>query len=399
MADKPKYVSLFCGCGGMDLGFTEAGFRCVAAYDIDKNAIKVHRKNFGDLGVILDLSTNFLPENCHYDIDLLIAGPPCQGFSTAGKRLIDDRRNFLLYTPFHLAKALNPKVVVVENVNGVASGKHKEFWDTLNSMFYNNGYYTTELVFNADEYSVPQLRKRRLIIAWKKEYEINGIGIEPIGKVSLRTALEGVENSKDHAPVFLNKSSKYYKIAERIGQGEKLCNVRGGPNAVHTWDIPEVFGKTTTRERKILETIMVVRRRERRRAFGDADPVLISRISSILGYATRSYFESLRQKNYLRKVGKYYYDLSHTFNGKFRRLDWEKPSYAVDTRFGDPRYFLHPEEHRGFSTREAARIQGFPDNFIFPCTKQKQYELIGNAVPPPLSRIVGEHLRDIFFRG
>jgi DNA (cytosine-5)-methyltransferase 1 len=98
---------------------------------------------------------------------------------------------------------------------------------------------------------------------------------------------------------------------------------------------------------------------------------------------------SLVSKGYVRKIGRRF-DLANTFNGKYRRLEWDRPSFTVDTRFGEPGYFLHPSEDRGFTVREAARIQGFPDSFRFFGDTRGQYRLIGNAVPPPMARFIAK---------
>ena len=137
-------------------------------------------------------------------------------------------------------------------------------------------------------------------------------------------------------------------IAGHIGPGQKLCNVRRGVRSVHTWDIPEVFGYASDSERAVLEAILVLRRRDRVRSFGDADPVNASTISRYLRRPVMLDVSSLVNKDYVRRVGRSY-DLTHTFNGKHRRLSWDTPALTVDTRFGDPRYFLHPSENRGFS--------------------------------------------------
>ena len=98
---------------------------------------------------------------------------------------------------------------------------------------------------------------------------------------------------------------------------------------------------------------------------------------------------ALTEKGYLKSV-EGGVDLVGTFNGKFRRLAWDKPSCTVDTRFGSPRYFLHPSQQRGFTVREAARIQGFDDSYIFAGSEKSQYRLIGNAVPPPLGELAAK---------
>jgi DNA (cytosine-5)-methyltransferase 1 len=106
-----------------------------------------------------------------------------------------------------------------------------------------------------------------------------------------------------------------------------------------------------------------------------------------LGFSITPLLQTLERKGFVRESDRLF-DLVHTFNGKFRRLEWGLPSYTVDTRFGDPRYFLHPGEERGFSAREAARIQGFPDSFVFSGPTRAQFRMIGNAVPPPMGRAI-----------
>jgi DNA (cytosine-5)-methyltransferase 1 len=193
----------------------------------------------------------------------------------------------------------------------------------------------------------------------------------------------GASSQPNHRPNQITKNSREWHIAKRIKPGQKLSNVRGGENAVATWDIPEVFGKVTEHERTVLELLRRLRRQERRRDHGDADPVSIARLESAFGYPFHRLVEGLILKGYLRRIDDDV-DLVGTFNGKFRRLAWDKPSCTVDTRFGSHRYFLHPTKQRGFSVREAARIQGFADGYVFKGGEQAQFRLIGNAVPPPL---------------
>lgn len=153
-----------------------------------------------------------------------------------------------------------------------------------------------------------------------------------------------------------------------------------------------MFGKTTQRERKLLVAMRRLRRQVRSRDYGDADPLTITVIKRECGGDAATVLRTLIDKGYIRRVGKRY-DLVHTFNGKFRRLSLTHPSPTVDTRFGTPRYFLHPEEERGFSVREAARIQGFPDDFVFTGSLPIQFRLVGNAVPPPVSKAVATAIR------
>ena len=111
-----------------------------------------------------------------------------------------------------------------------------------------------------------------------------------------------------------------------------------------------------------------------------------------VGKPVAATLRNLIRKRYVRRIEKEY-DLVHTFNGKFRRLSWDKPAPTVDTKFGDPYYFLHPEDHRAFTVREAARVQGFPDDFVFVGGLAKQYRFVGNAVPPPLARTIANYIQ------
>jgi DNA (cytosine-5)-methyltransferase 1 len=391
--NQPTFVSLFCGCGGLDLGFQREGMRCVGAYDIDPIAVDNYRRNFRFQATVCDLTQNAisLPFG---KVDVVIAGPPCQGFSTAGARRLDDPRNQLLVTAGRVALRFHPTVFVAENVAGAVAGDHKRYWNTLENILREAGYQTTTLIFRSDRLGLAQLRKRVVLIAWKNRHHCQ-IELPNVAPLTLREVLRGVESLADHVPVGLSNDSRLGKIALHIRQGQKLSNVRGGDRAVHTWDIPQVFGRTTAFERKVLGVIMKIRRTQRQRNTGDADPVSKTRLERHLGTSADRVLRELLKKEYVRRIGRRY-DLRHTYNGKFRRLRWGDAALTVDTRFGDPHFFLHPAENRGFTVREAARIQGFPDTYQFSGSIRDQFRVIGNAVPPPvaecLARVVWEAL-------
>lgn len=391
VSQKYNFLSLFCGCGGFDLGFINAGFKCMGAYDIDPIATNVHKLNINSPVFIYDLSTYKLPHSVN-NVDVIIAGPPCQGFSTAGRRRLDDPRNELLITAAKIAINIKPKVFLIENVSGVKAGEHSKYWDSLQLLLRNSGYRTAELRCDVSKMGIAQSRTRMLLIAWSngKNPQITIPSTQP---VALRDVLTNIHNVVNHDVKLLPKDSNTALIAKHIKAGQKLCNVRGGVNSVHTWDIPRVFGVTTRKERALLESMIYFRRRYRTREYGDADPVSLSILTKHHGRSVKALLTSLEAKDYIRKIdGKY--DLKNTFNGKYRRLRWDKPSYTVDTRFGDPKYFLHPSCNRGFTVREAARIQGFPDNFIFYGSQRDQYRMIGNAVPPPLGMFLAGFIKE-----
>ncbi|MDT8446979.1 MAG: DNA cytosine methyltransferase [bacterium] len=386
----PTFISLFSGCGGLDLGFLQAGYQSIGAFDINPNALAVLHQNTSSPVFETDLSVSQPPAVLLKQADVFLSGSPCQGFSTIGKRQLNDPRNQLLLVGGDLVRKYKPKIYVSENVPGAIVGKHRVYWDQLHQMLKSAGYQTYDLKVKASDFGVAQERKRIFLVAWRQK--VNWSFHLPQNLVSkLSDVLSNLEGLPNHDPKHLAENSKQHIIATKIRPGQKLCNVRGGDRAVHTWDIPEVFGSVTMEERSVLESMIQLRRRIRVRDFGDADPVPTELLAEKFG---ASVIESLEQKEYLRKIGKNH-DITRAFNGKFRRLDGEKLSYTVDTRFGNPNFFLHPQEHRGLTVREAARIQGFPDDFIFSGGISEQYSIIGNAVPPPMAKYIADYLKNI----
>ncbi len=394
MPRKPlKFVSLFSGCGGMDLGFEQAGFEGVLACDIDATSIAVHNANLKTPGLTVDLSS--ATPSCLLESrpDVVIAGPPCQGFSTLGKRLMADPRNSLILAAARHAVAIKPKMVVLENVSGAISGAHGAYWREAEQILTSAGFTTATHPIVSANYGVPQIRRRVLLVAWQGKDRMCQMP-QPTKSVTLRESLQGMYGTVNHEPRRLQQGTSDLLIAKRIGPNQKLCNVRGGDRAVATWEIPNVFGEISDFEREVLLAIQKLRRQLRLRDHGDADPQLVDDVSAEVGRDVKRPVRRLLVAGYLRQIDDRI-DLAHTFNGKYRRLSWEHLAPAVDTRFGEPRYFLHPEEHRGLSVREAARIQGFPDSFEFSGSRNAQYRMVGNAVPPPLAKQIGLAIRNM----
>lgn len=247
---RPIFVSLFCGAGGFDLGFIQAGFQCIAAYDINPIAVDVHKVNLGSVAEVCDLSLPGFSFSLSSEIDVLIAGPPCQGFSTVGKRDVQDPRNNLLLIAGKIASVIRPRVFVAENVTGVTSGQHKDYWNSLRRNLISVGYSVGDLCCDVSKIGVPQVRKRMVMIA-NRGRMVPDIGF-PSNKGSvLRDALSNIDGASGHDPQALPVASYHALIAAHIKPRQKLCNVRSGERSVHTWDIPEVFGYTTNEERQI----------------------------------------------------------------------------------------------------------------------------------------------------
>ena len=385
---SPRVLSLFSGVGGLDLGFVQAGYSPIGAFDVWEAAVAVYRRNISVGAHVLDLSTNTPRPLASPDV--VIAGSPCQGFSVLGSRRLDDPRNSLFLRATRLAINLSPQVIVLENVPGILAGHHKHYYDEATKLLQDANYYAHHVTLPAHAVGLPQRRRRIFLIGTRSPLRLT------IPTTACRRTLgQTIANSAwfpNHEPMLLHRESEAYQIAAAIGPGQKLCDVRGGPSSVHSWHIPNVFGGTTASQRRLLLAIMRLRRRIRRRPNGDADPVLDSDVRSLLGATASRGADALVRKGYLIRSGDFL-DLSRRFNGKYRRLAHNGVSNTVDTRFGDARYFLHPSQHRGLSAREAARIQGFPDSFVFSGSRAEQFRMIGNAVPVPVARAIAHAVR------
>lgn len=394
-AQKFSYVGLFSGCGGFDLGFSRVGFKCAGAIDIDKAALTVHANNIDGETYPFDLTGGKLPQGLPKRVDVVIAGSPCQGFSTLGKRKLDDPRNHLLTAGGIAALSLKPKVFLAENVTSVKSGAHRVFWDKLNALFRKEGYKTDEIVLDSRDLGLAQRRRRIFLIAWNTN-ALGKLTIPKIAASDLRSALQNLAGLPNHSPVYLDEGSIEYLIAQRIPQGHKLSNVRNGPLSIHTWEIPEVFGEIGEHDKFVLSEIIGMRRRIRVRDCGDADPIPLALAKDTFGATT---ITRLVKAGYLRHIesDQPSIDLCYAFNGKYRRFSWDSYSTTVDTRFCNPKYYLHPEEHRGFSVREAARLQGFPDDFVFSNTAH-DHTLVGNAVPPPMAQLLANYVKKVLLK-
>lgn len=394
-------VSLFSGCGGMDLGFLLAGFKIIWANDNNCDACATYSFNFGkyiQCNDVQDLCVNKIPYS-----DIIICGPPCQGFSNVGKRDPADARNLLYLEVLKIVVAKKPSFVVIENVKGLKSFKNGSVVEEIVRGLENLGYIVEWKVLNSKDFGVAQNRERLFIVA--NSQHVTGF-MTKIEKYKSKKNLFLKDVIKDLEPIstlpnHFNTNSfnpDYKKIVSKIGQGQKLCNTRLGSRSVHTWQIDDYFGKTNDFEKKVLLAIAQNRRLKRfkkKESWSDANPLNINEIHAIVGNGfSEKILKNLIEKGFVVEKANGLYDLKHTFNGKFRRLDYNRTSEAVLTNFGNIRNYIHPTRDRAFTVRECARIQGFPDNFIFLGKPESQYRQVGNAVPPQLAQVVARVIMD-----
>lgn len=391
MPTGTKFASLYCGAGGLDLGFMAAGFQCIAAFDADAVAVATYNRNLGRHAATADL------RSCDPDVtnalkraDLLLAGPPCQGFSTAGRNDPGDERNLHLQRVAELAAGSAAKVVVIENVKGLLGAKFRTQLDSCLGTLRESGFDVSCRLFDLSEYGVAQTRRRVIILGTRAIAPVSLDGVRKRAKRTLRAAI-GNRPLANGGRGGMRLTARDMKIALQISPGQRLTNVRSGPNSVHTWNIPEVFGDVSEHETSVLEAISRLRRRRRRREVGDADPIRAKQVTHYLGKESDSTLCALVDRGYVRRNGGRF-DLTHTFNGKYKRLQWDECAPTVDTRFIEPRYFLHPDECRGFSVAEMAALQDFPSTYVFPDCLTTSSRLIGNAVPPRFAKLLARHI-------
>lgn len=422
-----KVVSLFSGCGGLDIGFKNLGFDMVYAADNDPESIEVYKRNVDQNAFVRDVKS----EGFHADIksigscDIVLGGFPCQGFSKAGPKRHDDNRNILYYEMKSAVATLNPEIFIAENVDGLKQNFGGKYVQSIVNDFSKIGYHVEVSILDAVAYGVPQHRRRIFFVGTKEgskktfywptpthnspirngEFSITATGSlfgEESSNADLlekpRTIRETIsdlleisERVSDHK-VIDNWPKKYDSIFSKIGRGQKLCNVRHAETSVYTWQIPEAFGMVSERQTLILETISRNRRHKKYGSIPNGNPLHLSTIEKLSGVKIeRSDIEYLLQSGYLKEKNDGY-DLKGAMfcSGLFKRPLWDKPSPTILTNFYNPRYFLHPQENRPFTLRECARLQTFDDNFIFSSKETKKellagYRLVGNSVPPLLS--------------
>jgi len=431
-----RIVSLFAGCGGLDLGFHKLGAEIAYACDNNNAAVKCFNFNYGDKAKLADVTSEEFNSDINQlsDIDVVLGGFPCQGFSKSGPKKLGDPRNILYKSMASTVNKLQPKVFVAENVDGMAQNFKGQFIEQIRNDFEEIGYNIEYRILNAVNFGVPQYRRRIIFVgirsdikstfewptithagnsrngefktAIDNQLEVNLFNQLAIKLDNAKTIKDSVSdllsnNSEvpDHTFVEIKEDQK--KIIKHISEGQKLCNVRFSDTSVYTWEIPEVYGKTSKRERKLLEIIAKNRRKKKYGTIPNGNPLSIQDVNELssIEYKEQEVL-NLVDKKYLKiKDGKYDLKGALFCSGLYKRPKWDAPSPTIITVFDNPRFFVHPIQDRPFTIRECARLQSFPDSFLFTksgITKKDAYRLIGNAVPPILGERIAEKVFDLF---
>lgn len=343
-----KAISLFAGAGGCSLGFSKYGVDIIAAYDICKEAVDTYNNNFeGNRGHIEDLSTcdfSAIRDNlglCKGELDLIIGGPPCQGFTTAGRRSEDDARNLLLSNYVNALEEFYPRWFMMENVEGILTTSNGNFLiDCINGMI-KLGYTIFLKKVYMQEYDIPQRRKRVIIVGnregksfdFPKPLYIASGRIYKNGNITLRTTISDIENI----------------------------------------DIPEINH---------------VRKNE--------TGIQLKRICALKeGQTMKDLPKELQHKSFAKRASRRVCDgtPSEKRGGSpsgLKRLIYDEPSLTITGSATSE--FIHPTQNRMLTIRECARVQTFPDDFIFSGSDSQQIQQIGNAIPPLFANIMAEQI-------
>jgi DNA (cytosine-5)-methyltransferase 1 len=432
---SPTVVSLFSGCGGLDLGFHQEGFRLVYASDNDPAAVRCYAANIDNNVFLRDVSS----QKFHDDVDeigkcdVVLGGFPCQGFSKAGPKKVADPRNILYVEMKRAVERLAPSVFIAENVDGMSQNFGGEFVDRILNDFRQLGYLVENRILQAADFGLPQYRRRIFFVGVKKSVGRAFVWPVPTHSTINRSGEFIIDHS--NAPLFdilpselprarsiadaigdllensegvpdqittANWPKQYSHIFRAVSPGQKLCNVRHAPTSVYTWNIPNVFGPVTERQRLILETISKNRRHKKYGSIPNGNPLPVETIQRLSGLTDIvEDVQDLVKKKYLKPIDSRYDLLGAMFcSGLFKRPLWDTPAPTVLTVFDNPRYFVHPLKDRPFTVRECARLQGFPDTFRFcegtnKVAVRDAYRLVGNAVPPPLGRKLAQSVKQI----
>ena len=350
-------LDLFCGAGGLSLGFKMAGFDIIGGIDFDQEALDTHRLNFKEgyhfCGDISELDNEFVLDNFYGKVDVIIGGPPCQGFSVANMQQKDiecDDRNKLFYEFIRFVRLLKPKAFVMENVPQILTKDKGHVKKVMMDVMDDLGYNVNVKVLIASDYGVPQRRRRAFFIGMSKE---------------------------------LNKTFQFDYIEKKhiVTVEDALSDLYIFDNEIDCSTVDDEFNIETEPN-------------------SDYQILMRKNSNGILYNHNIRYPKEIVQKrmSFVPEGGNWQnvpdelWDTIRTnrHSSAYRRLDSNDVSVTIDT--GHMNYF-HPKYNRVPTVRESARLQSFPDDFIFTGAQGSQFRQVGNAVPPLLSKAIAQTLK------
>jgi DNA (cytosine-5)-methyltransferase 1 len=366
-----NFIDLFCGCGGFTVGMERAGFKCLAAIDFNAEAVTTMQTNLSHIKHILhrDL-TVYTPDDLSEligtkHVDVIVGGPPCQGFSTArkvdganhGERLKDDPRRHLYRELLKYVGFFRPKVFVMENVLGIKTAAGGKYFTRVQEEARSLGYRVHGQVEDAWELGVPQKRRRQLIIGTREDLPGYFLpNLKPPPRALPRPLLGAAIG--DLPPLGAGKGSD--KSVYDVNRLIKHMLITGEPVRNYLFDVLEIdLAKMLTNHAS--------------RPHSDRDLRDFARLREGESSATA-------MRNGIEFEFPYSKD---SFKDRYTRQSRFAPCSTIVAHLSkDGLMFIHPTQRRSLTPREAARVQSFPDWFRFPEARTHSFRMIGNAVPP-----------------
>lgn len=393
--ETPTAIDVFSGAGGFSLGLTQSGFDMVAAIDSDPDATRTYRLNHPGMeeaaiieGDAREVDTRKLVELLGgRRLDVLAGGPPCQGFSLVGNRVPhkaedgqgqfgadyrveEDERNHLFETMISFARALKPRYVVIENVPGLGSAeiREKSFAEFIAERLESVEYLVEVLKLEAADFGIPQKRHRYFILGVRYgeavpdvETLIRRVPEEP--EISLKHALFDLPPLDVADGRWIAAHNRPQSLDETLFEPYLgRCDIRGNTR---------ILFNHVSRYNNEDDVTLYSHLRQ-----GETYSQLVKRLTEEMG----------EHPSFAR------YDTT-AFQDKYFRLEWDGHSKTIVSHLRkDGNSFVHPHQNRSLSVREAARIQSFPDSYVFCGSRGPQFVQIGNAVPPVMARAIGATL-------
>ncbi len=351
---KYKVLDLFCGCGGISEGYALAGFKIVGGIDFNKDATLTFQHNFKDAKVyctdIASITDQEIVDNFK-DVDVIVGGPPCQGFSSANRwqKELEDPRNKLFFEYLRFVRILKPKILMIENVRGILTRDNGYAKERITTLLTEMGYSVKMNVLDASEYGVPQNRHRAIIVGINQDFKAIDFDFGSLKKLPKVTVIDAI--------------GELYQFESTNPETKHLS---GSPDSA--------FRAYLRRPDNIVPDHEVIYPAEK----------VQERISYVpQGGNWQDVPADMWPTN-----------RSNRHSSAYKRLKEDDQSCTIDTGNAHSNYF-HPLYNRIPSIRESARLQSFPDSFEFVGSRGSKYKQVGNAVPPLLAKAIAEQVKSI----